>query len=168
LRKRRTRSHVLADLSANYVERYALLCGYSVERFEHDYGIDLALYTYSPEGEVENGAIYLQLKATDELQTLKGEQTIALEVERADLEYWLDEPMPVILVLYDAQADLAYWLYIQPYLKGRTSFDLSAAGRTVTIHLSKAAVLDENAMRRFGQFRDQVLRQIRGVIQHHE
>jgi hypothetical protein len=168
LRKQRTRSHVLADLSANHVERYALLCGYSVERFEHDYGIDLALYTYSAEGEVENGAIYVQLKATDALPTLKDEQSIALEVDRSDLEYWLEEPMPVILILYDAQADLAYWLYIQHYLRGRPSFDLSATGRTVTVHLSKAALLDQSAMRRFGQFRDEVLRQIRGVIQHHE
>jgi len=158
----------LADLSANHVERYALFCGYSVERFVHDYGIDLALYTYNAEGEVENGAIYLQLKATDDLQTLKDEQTIALEVERADLEYWLEEPMPVILVLYDAQADAAYWLYIQPYLNGRPDFDLSVTGRTVTVHLSKASVLDEGAMRRFGHFRNEVLNQIRGVIQYHE
>jgi hypothetical protein len=168
LRKQRTRSHVLAELSANHVERYALLCGYSVERFEHDYGIDLALYTYDGAGEVENGAIYLQLKATDNPQTLKDEQTIALEVERSDLEYWLGEPMPVILVLYDARADAAYWLYVQPYLKGRPDFEPSETGRTVTVHLSKTAVLDEAAMRRFSIFRDDVLRQIRGVIRHHE
>jgi len=70
----------------------------------HDYGIDLALYTYNEEGEIENGAIYVQLKATDTLQTLRDQQTVVLDLERADLEYWLVEPMPVILVLYDAQA----------------------------------------------------------------
>lgn len=168
MRKQRTRSHVLADLSANYVERYALLCGYSVERFVHDYGIDLALYTYNAEGEVENGAIYVQLKATDAARTLQDQKTIALEVERSDLEYWLTEPMPVILILYDSRAVTAYWLYIQSYLEGQTGFDLSATGRTLTVHLSKEAVLDEAAMRRFGHFRDEVLRQVWGVIQHHE
>lgn len=150
------------------MERYALLCGYSVERFAHDYEIDLALYTYNAAGEVENGAIYLQLKATDELRTLKEEQTIPLEVERADLEYWLEEPMPVILVRYDAQADAAYWLYVQSYFKGQPGFDLSETGSTVTVHLSKASVLDEGGMRRFGHFRDEVFKQIRGVIQYHE
>jgi hypothetical protein len=35
-KKRRTREHVIADLSANHVERHALLCGYSVERHVHE------------------------------------------------------------------------------------------------------------------------------------
>ena len=34
-RKRRTREHVLADLSANHVEKQALLCGFAVERLRH-------------------------------------------------------------------------------------------------------------------------------------
>ena len=47
------------------MERYALLCGYSVERRVHDYGIDLVILTYDPQGNVENGEILVQLKATD-------------------------------------------------------------------------------------------------------
>jgi hypothetical protein len=35
-RKQRTRAHIIADLSTNAVERIALLCGYSVERFFTD------------------------------------------------------------------------------------------------------------------------------------
>lgn len=54
-KKRRTREHVIADLSANHVERHALLCGYSVERCLHDYGIDLVITTYDTQGNVENG-----------------------------------------------------------------------------------------------------------------
>ena len=56
-KKRRTREHVIADLSANHVERQALLCGYAVERRAHDYGIDLVITTYDREGNVENGEI---------------------------------------------------------------------------------------------------------------
>ena len=37
---------MIADLSANHVEKQALLCGFSVERVRHDYGIDLILFTY--------------------------------------------------------------------------------------------------------------------------
>ena len=59
-RKRRTREHVIADLSANYVERYVLRCGFTVERTVHDYGIDLILSTYSASGEIENGQVYIQ------------------------------------------------------------------------------------------------------------
>ncbi len=68
VRKRRTREHMIADLSANHVERYALRCGFTVERIVHDYGIDLTLSTYSASGEIENGLVYIQLKATDRLR----------------------------------------------------------------------------------------------------
>ena len=40
-KKRRTREHVIADMSINHIERQASLCGYAVERWVHDYGIDL-------------------------------------------------------------------------------------------------------------------------------
>lgn len=65
VRKRRTREHIIADLSANHVERHVLLCGYSVERVVHDYGIDFLLYTYGAAGDIEAETIKIQLKATD-------------------------------------------------------------------------------------------------------
>ena len=39
-RKRRTREHVIADLSVNHLERVVLRAGHTVERFRHDYGFD--------------------------------------------------------------------------------------------------------------------------------
>ena len=66
-RKRRTRQHVIAELSVNYIERQALLSGFSVERIEHDNGVDLMLFAYNADGEIENGHILVQLKATDDL-----------------------------------------------------------------------------------------------------
>jgi hypothetical protein len=167
LRKRRTRSHVLAELSANHVERFALLCGYSVERVAHDYGIDLVLTTFDANGEIENGSVYLQLKATDAPTLLADNQTIALPLERAHLEYWLQEAAPVILIVYDAQAETAYWLYIQAYFEGQTDFDLISVGSTVTVHVDKSHVLDQTAIRQFARFRDAVQRQIEGIIRHH-
>ncbi len=60
--KRRTREHVIADLSANHVEKQALLCGFTVQRWVYDYGIDLVLSTYTDEGETEGGFIVIQIK----------------------------------------------------------------------------------------------------------
>lgn len=71
-RKRRTREHIIADLSVNHVERQVLLCGYTVERHRHDYGLDLLMSTYDHNGEVENGEVRLQLKATDHLNRVQG------------------------------------------------------------------------------------------------
>jgi Domain of unknown function (DUF4365) len=98
VKKKRPRQHIIADLSVNHVERYVLLCGYSVERVEHDYGVDLVIFTYDADGEIENGLIYIQLKATDRLSVLADGSAVVFSLKRADLELWLQEPMPWILI----------------------------------------------------------------------
>lgn len=162
-RKRRTREHVLADLSAHHVEGHALRCGFSVERVAHDYGIDLILFTYDREGECEPGNVFLQLKATDTLKLVSG--GIACRLDRTDLCAWLEQTMPVILVIYDGKTDVAYWLYVQSHLR-----DLEPAriGEQLTVHVPKANVVDEEALRRFALFRDRVCRQARKVVRHEE
>jgi hypothetical protein len=167
-RKRRTREHVIADLSANHVERQALLCGFSVERRTHDYGIDLTLFTYNSDGEVENGEVLFQLKPTDHLKIVSGGEEIAFRLERADLLTWLHEPMPVILVVYDAIAEVAYWLYLQAnYTRKRKSVSKRGSAR-ITVRIPRSNVLDQDAIRRVAVFRDRILAQTTGTIQHHE
>lgn len=84
-RKRRTRQHVIADLSINYIERIVLRCGWTAERTRHDYGLDLVMRTYSASGEIENGTVWLQLKATDHLFLSRGKQSIPVRVQWRDL-----------------------------------------------------------------------------------
>ena len=74
---------IIADLSANHVERHVLLCGYSVERVVHDYGVDLLLYAYTHEDEIENETVKIQPKATDNLPLLQDGQTIAFPIDSA-------------------------------------------------------------------------------------
>jgi len=164
VRKRRTRGHVIADLSVNHAERHALLCGFSTERVQHDYGADLIIYTYDVMGEVENGQIYIQLKATDALNVLRDQQMIAFPVRRSDLELCLREPMPYILVLYDAQSDIAYWLYVQAYFERRHGFSLDQMGHTVTVRIPKFNVLDEAVVKQFARLKNDVLRQTGGAF----
>src|SRR5690348_17287631 len=108
MRKRRTRDHIIADLSVNHVERWVLRCGWTVERTRHDYGIDLFVETYNEVGEVQNGRIVFQVKATDVLKTSANGAIIHLRLDWRDLLFWLNEPLPVILVVYDAQKDRAH------------------------------------------------------------
>src|SRR2546427_11204352 len=105
MRKRGTRQHVIADLAINYVERIVLRCGWTVERTRHDYGIDLMMRTYADTGEAETGAVFMQLKATDSLPQSGDKRTIPLRLEWRDLLSWLNEPMPVILIVSDAATD---------------------------------------------------------------
>lgn len=66
-RRRRTREHVIADLSVNHVERFILRCGWVPRRMNPDYGIDLYMETYNDQGEIENEGVWFQIKATDKL-----------------------------------------------------------------------------------------------------
>jgi hypothetical protein len=131
-RKLRTREHILEDLSVNYVERRIFLCGFAVNRMLTDYGLDLMMLTMNDGGEIENGYVMLQVKATDQPDIPKGSKTISLRVEVADLKYWQGEDMPVILILYDGQKDKAWWLYVQSYLDEKeVSLDDLSPTRTV-------------------------------------
>jgi hypothetical protein len=88
MRKRRTRQHVIADLTINYVERVVLRCGWTVERMRHDYGIDLMMRTYADTGEAEAGATYFQVKATDSLTRSADKQSIAVRLAWRDLLFY--------------------------------------------------------------------------------
>jgi len=163
-RKRRTREHVIADLSVNHLERHALLCGFVVERVRYDYGIDLELFTFTKSGEIDEGKILLQVKASDRLRIRPGQMTFGFRIERKDLVLWLAQPMPVILVVYDAPRDTAYWLYVQSYFRRWREFNLFAAGQTITIQVPIKNVVTTAAIRRYARFRDRVLEHVREMI----
>lgn len=151
----------------NHVERHALLCGFSVERVHHDYGIDLFVFTYNREGETENGCLQFQLKATDRLKLRSEGQFIAVRIAGADLRAWLGESMPVMLAVYDAKEEVAYWLYVQAYFESQPDFDLAGMGEETTVLISRSNVVDQVAMRRFAGFRDRILEQTKGQVRHH-
>lgn len=166
VRKRRTREHIIADLSVNHAERHALLCGFTVEHPRSDYGYDLLLSTYNSNGEPESGEVRIQLKATDSLLLLKDKKFISWRILRSDLARWLQDPFPVILVVYDARNDSAYWLFVQRHFEMIADFNLFAAPVTLSIKIPVENVLDQSTMLLFASFRDQMIRDMR--IKKHE
>jgi len=159
-RKRRTRAHIIADLSINHVEKWVLQCGWTVQRFSPDYGLDLLMTTFDRRGEIENGDVRLQIKATDSIKELAKDKVIALRLEWRDMVYWLNEPLPVILVLYDAKSDRAWWLHLNETLRGEGRKVAKRANLTVSFPL--ANVLDTKAVRRFRKLRNVALARARG------
>lgn len=77
----------------------------------NDYGYDLILYTYDQRGYIEEGSIYLQLKASENLRA-SGDKFV-FDMDLRDYARWTRELMPVILILFDASKRRAYWLYVQ-------------------------------------------------------
>ena len=163
-RKRRTREHIIADLSINHVERQILRRGFTMERWLHDYGIDLVLSTYTDEGETEPGLITIQVKATDRLNLVSEGRAVSVRIERADLRAWLTDPLPVILIVYDARNDVAYWLYVQAAFTGAARFRAARGSETLTVRIPTTQILDPAAVEKFRAFRDRILAQNEGVI----
>src|SRR5687768_16463419 len=116
-RKRRTREHIVADLSVNYLERFILLRGWTGQTVHGDYGIDLVMNTFDKGGRIENGVVKFQLKATDSLRVVARKQSVAVRLDWRDVIYWLNEWMPVIAVIYDAKQDRAWWVFLQEALR---------------------------------------------------
>jgi hypothetical protein len=146
---------VIADLAVNHTERQALLCGYTVERIRSDYGIDLLLFTFDPNGEIEYGYIPIQVKSTASLDWLASEPAAAFRIGRKDLAGWLRQSLPIILVVDDANEDRAYWIHVQAYVAAQAGFNLFAAAETITVRIPRQNVLDPAAVRQFAELRDQ-------------
>lgn len=164
-RKQRTRQHIIADLSANHVERHIFSCGFAAELRWYDYGIDMTLYFYSPNGEPQNEQVFLQLKATDHLKLSHDGKKIVFRLDCRDLDYWLHAPSPVILVVYDAKAEKAYWLYVQAHFEADTSLKAWKTQRTITVKLPMENVVDKSAVLRFQRYNNDVMQQL-GKIHH--
>ncbi|MBK8940269.1 MAG: DUF4365 domain-containing protein [Polyangiaceae bacterium] len=110
---------MIADISANHVEFFALRKGFSVQRIQNDYGIDLQLATYDAKGYIENGWISVQLKATDTIKMRSKGTAVAFTADARDLRMWQKEIYPVILIAVRRQDCKAYWTYVQRYFERR-------------------------------------------------
>ena len=78
------------------------------------------MYTYDENGYVEEGQVFIQLKATDAITTHGENVVFAADIR--DYNLWIREPMPVFLVVYDAAEKRACWLYVQEYFELDSAF----------------------------------------------
>ena len=74
------------------------------------------MFHHNERGEVENGEVRFQLKATSQSKLSRDGTWISQRVETRDLRYWYFELFPVVIVVYEAQRDRAFWLHIQDYI----------------------------------------------------
>jgi hypothetical protein len=151
-RKRRTRGHIIADLSVNFLERQVLQRGHQLLRVpQPEYGTDAIMNHFSPDtGEIENGRVEFQLKATDHLQLVDDGKSITCTVEMAHLQYWYyGIAHPFVLIEYDAQTNRAYWLDVQAYVDHRNLVEELPASDSVTLRIPVRNKVTLRAIDRF-------------------
>jgi hypothetical protein len=145
-RKVRTRAHVIEDYSANHIERIALSLNFAYETVGKDYGIDGNIYTFNSLGEIENGRISVQLKATDHLKVKNNH--IVFPLKAKDINYWCNEFDPVLLIVYDAKSEKGYWFHIQKEFP----IAIYKKGKTIKILLSQT--FDKEALKNITQIKN--------------
>jgi len=69
--------------------------------------LNAPLLTFNRRGEIEEGKILVQVKASDRLHVRPQNPTFPFQIDRRDLVTWLSEPMPVILIVYQPGRDVA-------------------------------------------------------------
>ena len=146
-RKRRTRAHVIADLSENHLERMVLLCGHILRRPIRDYGVDVTMFHFDSRGLLENGEVRFQLKATDQVRSAN-DGAIAIRIDRRDMNHWSSEPFPLILVVFDTKNETAFWLHVQEYAENNPRWKVTT-GKTLVLHVPRANSLSQSAIERF-------------------
>jgi hypothetical protein len=144
-RKRRTRQHIIADLSAHYVQQFILEEGHTAQCLGSDYGYDLILWTFSEQGYPEPGSIYFQLKAMENLKNSGDEFVYSLDIR--DFNLWMWEKTPVILVLFDATRRRAYWLYVQEYFRSNDDHSPKKGAKSVRVRVPKRQSINCRAIR---------------------
>ena len=153
-RKRRTQAHVISDLSENHLEKKVLLQGHLLRRPVRDYGVDVTMFHFSPEGRLENGEVRFQLKATEELNVVEHGTKISIPIKTGDLHYWALETCPFMLIVYDFAKDEAYWINVQDYVDQHPDVVDPERG-TVNVQIPVSNRLTEDSI---ASFRDMSLK----------
>jgi hypothetical protein len=166
-RKRRTREHLIAEWSLHHVMWVILENGYAAERTEQDYGYDLHVTTFDEQGFVEAGAIKVQLKGTDhiaryELKDASG--VFSYPIEREDHDLWMEEVMPVLFILYDAQVREGYWQHVQAFFADHSARRTET--KTLQLHIPHHQVLGVRTMRTMRERKARLLTQAKEVLRH--
>jgi hypothetical protein len=86
-------------------------------------------------------------------------------VSTTDLASWLRDTMPVILVLYDAVGDRAFWLYVQRYAE-ENMLNPDDLGGSVTVRIATTDVLDYHGLSRIRDFKHRIKGQAEKAIRH--
>jgi Domain of unknown function (DUF4365) len=140
-RKRRTREHVIADLSRVYVETVLLDGNCTAEQTRRDYGYDLLVTCFDADGFVEPGYVAVQLKATDDIDRGATAGAFRLRMDVRDYHLWTGNLDPVFLILFDARRRAAYWLDVQRYFADDARRRPRPAARSLTVSVPRGQVV---------------------------
>jgi hypothetical protein len=165
-RKCRVRKHIIADLSVNHIQYQLLKAGHTIVVDSADYGYDGSITTFSATGEIENGYVFIQLKATDHIARRTNKTGLSFSLSKKDIELWYNEPFPVYLVLFDSIKEIGYWIYLQKYFLSEKITPATIVGASLTVRIDAKNVFDAITPGIWRDHKNAVLAQIAGKVLH--
>jgi hypothetical protein len=165
-RKKRTRSHIIADLSLVFVQYFVVNAGFTSEATTSDYGYDMTVNTFDADGLIEPGSILIQLKATDALVIHPDGISCVFDLDVKDYNLWKDEPNPVFFILFDARARRAFWLYFQQHIKQGDVPKPKGNAKTIRLLIPMANKVRTSFFRHARHLKAEVLKKLEGVDLH--
>ena len=97
--------------------------------------------------------IHFQLKSTDFIQHTKKKDSFVFDLSQRDLEAWLLESNMMLLVLYDAQSEIAYYLDLQTYFNEK-GVNFSKKRKFVRIYIPFNNVFQASMMQHIRQLKN--------------
>jgi hypothetical protein len=83
----------------------------------NDYGIDGIIQVFRQTGEIDKKIVNFQLKSTDHIQYSSSKEALKFDLNMRDLEFWLSHDRPTLLLLFDAQKEVAYFIDLEIYFQ---------------------------------------------------
>jgi len=121
---RRPQEHIFEDRSGYQLGDAFAIHEWILESLSKDYGEDFFVRP------VEKGALtghdfYIQLKGTDNVEQyrLKRSKNFSYPISLANLRQWRRFAYPVIVILWDIDKQLGYWLHVQPFISQKLESD---------------------------------------------
>ena len=157
---------MIAAQSVNFIERFIVDAGHTAQRVDADYGYDLYVSTFDEEGYCENGVIYVQIKATDNIEFSSAGTHLVFDLTIRDYNLWVDETMPVLLVLFDAQKRRAWWLNVQRYFAEKHGRRPQADAKTVRVSIPAGQKFGRRTIRLMRTWKQDIIGQLYGRIRY--
>lgn len=112
------------------------------------------MHTSNTDEELEKGYLPVQVKATEMVRRISNEAAIAVTISRRAIEGWLDDVSPVLLVLYDASTEVAYFLLVKnTHVVQQVA---KSSGTTVTLRIAVSDILNASTVKTLHQHKNRV------------
>lgn len=151
---RRPFEHVLGDIGVSHFTRAALKAGFLVDRISQDYGIDLNVYTFDSNQNLETGMICIQSKAQGHVRYEPNADSpkyaVFSNLKTSNINAWLTAGAPVFLVVYDHERNTAYWEQVDRYFS-----ETNLNGTTNMIRIPVDQVVNAVGMRRMQELKNE-------------